>query len=168
MKKYCNILLFILIISFTFSSCSSGEEAPAGGDQDQQGDTTSATIWTGSKLTFSKADGADHTQSASQDRLTSNVWITRASGGGQIFNIVKENAANQGTSPVGTAWAIGNINDIDNLTFRSFRPAVGKPKQVVGKNLVMHLIDDNIYLSVKFTSWSQNKRGGFAYERSQP
>lgn len=168
MKKYCNILLFILIISFTFSSCSSGEEAPAGGDQDQQGDTTTATIWNGSKMTFTKADGADHTQADNQDRLTSNVWITRASGGGQIFNIVKENAANQGTSPVGTTWAIGDINDIDNLTFRSFRPAVGKPKQAVGKNLVMHLTEDNIYLSVKFTSWSQNKRGGFAYERSQP
>ena len=168
MKKYCNILLFILIISFTFSSCSSGEEAPAGGDQDQQGDTTTATIWNGSKMTFTKADGADHTQADNQDRLTSNVWITRASGGGQIFNIVKENAANQGTSPVGTTWAIGDINDIDNLTFRSFRPAVGKPKNVVGKNLVMHLTEDNIYLSVKFTSWSQNKRGGFAYERSQP
>lgn len=167
MKKFYNVLLCILIISFTFSSCSSGEEAQAGGDQDQQGDTTSATIWTGSKITFSKADGADHTQAANQDRLTSNVWITRGDRY-QIFNIVKESVANQGTSPVGTTWAIGDINDIDNLTFRSFRPAVGKPKNVVGKNLVMHLTEDNIYLSVKFTSWSQNKRGGFAYERSQP
>ncbi len=169
MKKFYNILLCILIITFMFSSCSSGEEAPSGGDSgDTTGDTTTATIWNGSKMTFTKADGADHTQADNQDRLTSNVWITRASGGGQIFNIVKENAANQGTSPVGTTWAIGDINDIDNLTFRSFRPAVGKPKQAVGKNLVMHLTEDNIYLSVKFTSWSQNKRGGFAYERSQP
>ena len=54
------------------------------------------------------------------------------------------------------------------MTFTNFRAAVGKPKDVVGKNLIMHLIDDNIYLSVKFTSWSQGKQGGFAYERSTP
>ena len=58
------------------------------------------------------------------------------------------------------------INNINSLTFTNFRSAVGKPKDVVGKNLVMHLIDDNIYLSVKFTSWSEGQKGGFAYDRS--
>ena len=98
--------------------------------------------------------------------LTSNVSITRANDGGQIFNITKEDAANKNSSPAGTAWSIGNINNINSLTFTNFRSAVGKPKDVVGKNLVMHLIDDNIYLSVKFTSWSEGQKGGFAYDRS--
>jgi hypothetical protein len=38
----------------------------------------------------------------------------------------------------------------------------------VGKDLVMHLIDDDIYLNIKFTSWSVGKKGGFSYERSAP
>jgi hypothetical protein len=52
------------------------------------------------------------------------------------------------------------------LSFKKFRAAVSKPKDVVGKNLVMYLEVDNIYLSVKFLSWDQGKIGGFSYERS--
>ena len=162
--KINNIFFYILIISFTLSACSTNEE-------EVPGDTTSSTIWTGSNKTFSKADGADHTQASNQDRLTSNVSITRANDGGQIFNISKESAANKNSSPAGTTWSIGSINNINSLSFTNFRSAVGKPKDVVGKNLVMHLVDDNIYLSVKFTSWSVGQidgKGGFAYERSTP
>ena len=57
---------------------------------------------------------------------------------------------------------------IDQLSFDDFRSAVGQPKEVVGKNLVLHLVDDNTYLSVKFTSWSSGNKGGFSYERSTP
>ena len=161
MKKINKKFLYIFIVVFTLISCSSTEE-------EVPSDTSSATIWTGSNKSFSKADGADHNQANNQDRLTSNVWITRANDGGQIFNIAKENEADKNSSPAGTAWSIGNINDINNLTFKNFRSAVGKPKDVLGKNLVMHLIDDNIYLSVKFTSWSEGQKGGFAYDRSTP
>ena len=162
--KINNIFFYILIISFTLSACSTSEE-------EVPGDTTSSTIWTGTNKIFSKAVGADPTQSSNQDRLTSNVWITRANDGGQIFNIAKESTANKNSSPAGTKWSIGSINNINTLSFTNFRTAVGKPQEVVGKNLVMYLVDDNIYLSVKFTSWSvgQNDgKGGFAYERSTP
>jgi hypothetical protein len=159
--KINNIFFYILIISFTLSACSTNED-------EVPGDTTSSIIWTGTNKTFSKADGADHTQASNQDLLTSNVSITRANDGGQIFNISKESAANKNSSPAGTTWSTGSINNINNLSFTNFRSAVGKPKDVVGKNLVMHLVDDNIYLSVKFTSWSEGQKGGFAYERSTP
>ena len=43
-----------------------------------------------------------------------------------------------------------------------------KPKTIVGKNLVLYLEEDDIYLSVKFTAWSQGQKGGFSYERSTP
>ena len=150
---------YLLIVILTLISCSSD-------DEQVPGDTTSSTIWKGTSITFSKADGADHNQASNQDRLTSNVWITRANDGGQIFNIVKESAANKNSSPAGTTWSIGSINEINSLSFTNFRAAVGKPKDVVGKNLVMHLVDDNIYLSINFTSWSDGQKGGFAYSRS--
>lgn len=41
-------------------------------------------------------------------------------------------------------------------------------KSLVGKNMVLHLVEDNIYISIKFTSWSSGTKGGFAYERSTP
>ena len=156
MKKLLILLSSILIlISF---SCSSE-------DDEIVGDTTSSNIWSGAMVQFSKEDGADFSQESNQDRITSNVWITRGNAG-QIFNIAKENSAVKADSPVRTLWAKGNIDNIDNLTFEPFRQAVGQPKTVVGLDLVLYLVDDDIYLSVKFTSWSQGQKGGFAYERS--
>tara|TARA_B100001057_G_C22715603_1_gene897578 strand:- start:446 stop:922 length:477 start_codon:yes stop_codon:yes gene_type:complete len=156
MKKSLLLLSSILLLSF--ASCSSDED-------EVQGDTTSSNIWDGPTVVFSKADGADFTLESNQDRITSNVWITRGNGG-QIFNIAKENSADKGDSPIGTLWAKGNINNIDNLTFQPFRLGAGQPKDVVGTDLVLFLVEDNVYLSVKFTSWSQGQKGGFAYERS--
>ena len=128
-------------------------------------DTSSPSIWSGPIIQFSKEDDSDSSQESNQDRITSNVWITRGNGG-QIFNIARENSANKANSPVGTLWAKGSIDNIDNLTFEPFREAVGQPKAVVDLDLVLYLVDDDIYLSVKFTSWSQGKKGGFAYQRS--
>ena len=47
-----------------------------------------------------------------------------------------------------------------------FRKAVGKPKNVVGKNLVLHIIKEDVYLSVQFTNWGQSQKGDFSYKRS--
>jgi hypothetical protein len=77
-----------------------------------------------------------------------------------------ENEATKNTSPLGTEWAIGEISNISNLTFSSFRSAVGSPKEVVGKRLVLHILEEDIYLSVEFKSWGQNQIGSFSYERS--
>tara|TARA_B100000900_G_scaffold330072_1_gene290539 strand:+ start:917 stop:1402 length:486 start_codon:yes stop_codon:yes gene_type:complete len=159
MKKI-PIILFTLSI-LTLISCSSDKEEI----QEVVVNVETSNIWEGPTVVFSKDDGADFTQESNQDRITSNVWITRGNGG-QIFNIAKENSADKLDSPAGTLWSVGNVNNIDNLTFETFRLAVGQPKDVVGKNLVLYLVDDDIYLSVKFTSWSQGQKGGFAYERS--
>ncbi len=136
--------------------------------EDGESSTGSATIWTGAKTVFTKASSANPNNIANQDRLTDNVWITRGNEGGQIYNIRTETSASSSVSPVGTAWAQGKIEDIDNLTFQPFRPAVGQPRNVVGKDLVMHLIQDNIYLEVKFLSWADDQGGGFSYERATP
>jgi hypothetical protein len=130
--------------------------------------TTGPTIWMGPAVSFSKANGADPNDAANQDRLTDNVWITRGNNGGQIYNAVEESNYNKTNSPVGTEWAEGNIEDWESLSYQKFRAAVVRPKNVVGKNLVMHLIEDDIYLQVSFTNWAQGKGGGFAYSRSSP
>jgi hypothetical protein len=123
-------------------------------------------IWSGTATTFSKASDADPSQAENQDRITEKVWITRGNDGGEIYNAQSESTSAKGVSPRGTAWAIGTLDQIDQLEFKNFRAAVGNPKDVVGKDLVLHLVEDNIYLSVKFTSWAQGKAGGFAYQRS--
>jgi hypothetical protein len=126
-------------------------------------------IWTGETLAFSKADESDPTRAENQDRITDSVWITRGNDGGQIFNIAEEQRASSGSSPALTEWAIGTTDDLENLEFAPFRQAIGgKPRAVVGLDLVLHIIPEDIYLDVTFTSWSEGKAGGFAYERSTP
>ena len=100
-----------------------------------------------------------------QDQLSVNVWLTRGIEGGQIYNVKQESEYDKDQSPLGTQWAVGSIDQIDDLNFQSFRDAI-KPKEVVGKDLVLFLVEDNIFLSVKFTKWSDEKTGGFTYERS--
>lgn len=126
-------------------------------------------IWNGPLTSFSKSDGSNPAEEANQDRLSTGVWITRGNNGGQIYNAALSSNASKVDSPLGTEWSVGSLDQIDNLTFQNFRAAVNnKPKDALGIDLVLHLIEEDIYLSVRFTSWSSGQRGGFAYERSTP
>ena len=162
-KKKMKYLTSVFITLLLFSCESDSLPAPEPIDPD---DLSNATIWRGETKTFTKVDNSDPNSEENQDRITSNVWITRGNSGGQIYNIISETSADSNSSPAGTRWALGTIEEISSLSFSNFRGAVGKPKNVVGKNLILHLIEDNIFLSVKFTSWSENKLGGFSYQRS--
>ncbi len=153
--KKIKILLFVTIII----SCSKEKNTP--------NDTSSSIIWDGPVIYFEKEEEADFLDKINQDSITENIKITRGNDGGQIFNIAKENSSDKYKSPIGTEWAIGTLDQIDSLIFESFRIAV-KPQYVVGKKLVMHLTEDDIYLSVEFKSWSKGKKGGFSYNRSSP
>ena len=148
---------FLSILIILFISCAKDEEP---------NDVSSATTWNGEKVTFTKIDGADPTDEANQDRINAEVWITRGNNGGQIYNAKSETDSSKYSSPSGTEWSVGTTDDISSLVFNNFRTAVSKPKDVVGKDLVLHLIEDDIYLDIKFTSWSQGQKGGFAYQRS--
>lgn len=156
-------LIFVLPVFFLIS-CSSDETSS--GDFDPN--DPSLILWQGPEISFEKLNGSDPDLEQNQDRISDNVWITRDNTGGQIYNAVTENVANKSSSPAGTEWAIGSLSNLENLSFSSFRNAVGDPKDVVGKDLVLRLVEENIFIDVRFTSWSQGKLGGFAYERSTP
>ena len=134
-----------------FTNCLNGDES----------------VWTGDLITFTKVDNTDPNLAENQDRITDNVWLTRANNeGGQIYNAVLENESNKELSPLGTEWAEGDIENYASLTYFPFRTATVKPRLAIGNSYVMHLVEDNIYLSIRITSWSRNKAGGFSYERS--
>lgn len=147
----------------SITSCSR-EEVPQ--PQVENPSQKEFTVWQGATFNFTKADEADPSIAANQDRITDNVWITRDNNGGQIYNAKTETSADKNASPKGTEWAIGTSANVANLKFGPFRSIVGQPKDIVGQNLVLHLITDDIYIDIKFTQWSTNKKGGFSYERS--
>ncbi|MBJ6367091.1 T9SS type A sorting domain-containing protein [Snuella sedimenti] len=149
MKREILVLLMVLFSTYTYAQ----------------------TIWDGPNITFTKPNNADHTLEVNQDRITSNVWITRGSSKG-IFNIKQEAAysgsGTSGNSPIDTEWAFGTTNNIETLTFTTWAVAMDKsPASQVNKDMVVHLISDNIYIDIKFLSWSNfNNGAGFSYQRS--
>ena len=128
-----------------------------------------ATVWAGPIMTFAKAPFADWTQSANQDRITANVWITRANSAGP-FNASMEAGFAHFFSPADTEWASGELADYSTLTYTNWDAwAAHSPPNSVNQDAVVHLISDDIYLALTFRSWSSaGSGGGFSYDRSTP
>jgi hypothetical protein len=128
------------------------------------------TVWDGPLISFAQPGGADPSQAANQDRLTANVWLTRGSGQG-LYNAKTETGFVHSFSPADTEWANGSLADLASLTYtdwNSWAKSVNRgPPSTVGVQAVLHLKSDDIYLSVKFTSWPMGS-GGFSYVRSTP
>lgn len=137
-------------------------------------ESISQTVWDGPTTVFTKENNADWTLEENQDRITDNVWITRANNGG-LFNIANEESTDGGTGldddpfPTDTEWAYGTTADFMSLSFQPLSPLIGEnfSSIVDGQDMVIHLITDDIYIDIKFLSWtSGGNGGGFSYERS--
>jgi hypothetical protein len=100
--------------------------------------------------------------------VTDTVVLTRGDRN-SLFNILQENNGGA-VSPAGTAWAMGQTTELDSLTFTPLKEAANQQmKQLPGKDLVLHLIEEDIYIDVTFISWaSGSSGGGFSYERTTP
>src|SRR5436309_15566401 len=137
-----------------------------------------ATVWNGPTISFTKSNYANPLLAQNQDRLTANVWITRGSSRG-LFNAKTESSFTHYLSPAGTEWANGSLENYATLSYTDWNHwAKGvnpNPYATVGVQAVLHLIPDDIYLSVQFTSWTggapgggPSYGGGFSYLRSTP
>jgi hypothetical protein len=102
------------------------------------------------------------------------VWITRDTTRG-IYNAVTEPFYSD-TSPAGTRWAYGTTADLPSLQFKTwFEWHGGDPMRTLGRNAVLHLVAEDIYIDIRFGSWTPGERGrppetggGFSYVRSTP
>jgi hypothetical protein len=125
-----------------------------------------AIIWNGPIIYYNQP-GDDPTQAANQDRLTPQDWLTRGSLRG-LFNAVSETGYTHFFSPADTEWAFGSLANWNSLAYQPWENWNSRnPPSMVGQPAVVHLIQDNIYLSLTFDFWGM--RGpGFAYYRSTP
>src|SRR5262249_12515348 len=125
-----------------------------------------ATVWSGPLITYTQP-APDPTQAANRDQLTPGVSLTRGALSG-MFNGVSETSYTHNVSPADTEWAVGFLTNYATLTYTSWEAAgLGHPViNLPGKQLVVHLISDDIYLSLIFTSLGGQGSGGFSYIRS--
>ncbi len=134
-------------------------------------------VWSGLTFEFAKPNSFDFPPPA--DEITASVALTRASSQGP-YNAAQESAWN-GSGPLGTRWATNINNPTESiaatnhaaLTFGSWLEAYGGLFQaglnIVGRDAVLHLISDDIYLDIRFTDWTQGSGGGgdFTYLRAE-
>jgi hypothetical protein len=126
------------------------------------------TFTLGNTVSFTKTDFGSEV-----DNVSDTVHLTRGDNQ-SIFNAVDEagfNALTQ-SSPTNTEWNLYGWADLSDIRTRSYGSfvstldgAVGA--NVVGTELVMHIISEDRYFKVKFNSWTQNVGGGFSYDRTE-
>jgi hypothetical protein len=127
-----------------------------------------STVWNGTNT------AVYHTQENSlQDQLAADVKLTRGSSGG-LYNSAMESSAVSGTSPKGTAWAVGTLANFSTLTYGpcpleagNHPPGYASPPTT----FVVHLTSasDDIYLQLTLTNWGGEGGSGdktFGYIRS--
>ncbi len=136
-------------------------------------------IWSGPDLTFTKPDNADWTLAENQDRITDDVWITRQNRF-SIFNIAFgditsstpcNDEANNGGQPFLTRWAWGNTDDLSSLNFTTFLGGFAcgpRNNLMIDADAVLQIYGEDIYIDIKWLSWSCCDLGGFSYVRSTP
>ena len=132
----------------------------------------SQTVWTGPLMTFTKQNYDSPSSENSQDRITDLVWLTRGNRN-VLYNAKTESSASAYSSPADTEWAEGNTNNLTGLVFSNFKSAAPQNNGsanilgMVGKNYVLHLITEDIYIDLKILAWQGGKSGGgFSYTRS--
>jgi glucose/arabinose dehydrogenase len=124
----------------------------------------SATIWNGPPVSESDA--------SQPDQITPSVWIARGSFNG-IYNAATEGGFTHTFSPADTEWANGTTAD-PNLTtlpytdWNTWALNNGGPPSTIGVPAVVHLISDDIYIDITFTSWGSHGSGFYSYNRSTP
>jgi hypothetical protein len=144
-------------------------------------------VLSGYATTFTKANGANPSLPDNQDRITSNVAITRGTSGGGIYNALAESGFPvmdpNAISPKFTQWAT-DINNPDatiaatnweELAFDTWVNAygglMGAGPNTEDRDAVLRIIRgdiglDDIYLDIRFTDWISGGSGGFTYERA--
>lgn len=128
------------------------------------------TIWNDNFITFTKANYADWTLEANQDRIVSDVWLTRGDYS-SLFNIAVESwypGIGWNGEPSGTEWAFGTTENYDTLIYEDFIHAADtQPQSYIYTPAVLHLINEDIYIDIMFTEFSGGgPGGGFSYTRA--
>jgi len=126
-----------------------------------------STIWNGPTISFTHSTATGNLS----DQLANGVILTRSSSGGGLYNST-EGGATPGVSPADTKWAVGSLANFNTLTYGACPlEAGGHPPGHINTTFVVHLVNEDVYLSLKLTAWGGAGGSGeksFSYTRSTP
>jgi len=123
----------------------------------------SQTVWNGSNTSFTQANGDSDVLVAGKVALSRQQTQP-------LYNSVVESGPNGSTSPVDTEWAFGSIANYATLSYVNFYTFQNGDlgDTILNQPMVLHLINENIYIPIMFTAWGEHGAGGFAYTRATP
>lgn len=116
-------------------------------------------------VVFTKANYADPSLEENQDIITDIVRITRADSKGLYNAYSQESYSSDG--PYDTEWALGATNTHILSDYDIWIDAVAHdPSGYLNEILSLHLITDDLFFDVEFTSFTGGGiGGGFSYHR---
>ncbi len=112
-------------------------------------------------IIFEKKAYADPTLEINQDRITENVWLTRAQSK-DLYNAKIEMEAGE-LSPLGTLWAHGDCQEREYLSFKSYKELTkecGGHKYMLNESLCLCLLEEGQYVNISIQSWQKGTEGG--------
>ncbi len=129
-----------------------------------EGALSASTLWTGPNTNFTQS-----TTVHSDTFVPGKVVLTRG-GNGPLYNSAAGEVSGGTGSPKDTMWAFGTLANYNTLTYQTFDSLRNGnlAGRILNQNMVVHLVNEDIYLSIKFTAWGQHFAGGFSYTRSTP
>ncbi|MDB6038656.1 MAG: Chitinase, partial [Verrucomicrobiales bacterium] len=73
-------------------------------------------------------------------------------------------------SPKDTMWAFGSIDNATTLSYKTMESLRNGnlAGRIVNQPMVVHLVAEDIYFSIKFTTWGKSGAGTVSYTRSTP
>ena len=125
--------------------------------------TQAATLWTGHTIDFVQSS-----TNLTDELIPGVVSLTR----GYSQWLYNPDAGDQGPgldTPTDTEWAFGTLDNYDANYYQTFYSLRNGDLSTLlpGNPMVVHLINEDIYLSLTFSTWPQH--GGYiAYTRSTP
>jgi hypothetical protein len=131
-------------------------------------------VWSGYTYEFVRPDFADPYPS---DKITPKVHFIRGNDQG-LYNAILDTGWT-GSGPSGTRWAT-DINNAGKTIAASnwqalqfgtwlaaYRGLGSLGFEIENRNAVVHLVEEDIYLDLRFTDWTQRNGGGFSYLRAE-
>jgi hypothetical protein len=124
-----------------------------------------ATVWTGPNINYTKS------ASTPADTIVPGKVVLKRNSAGVLFNTAAGETFAGLNSPADTGWAFGTLNNFATLSYQSMsslRSTAGGnlSATLLNQPMVVHLINEDIYLSIKFTTWGRFGSGTVAYTRS--
>jgi len=121
-------------------------------------------VWTGPTINFTQ------TSTARSDVIVAGKVVLTRGSRDVLYNTAAGETSAGGVSPADTEWAFGALANYSTLSYQTLASLRNGNlgARILNQAMVMHLINEDIYLSVKFTHWGEHLAGGFAYTRSTP